>query len=262
MFIRKSLGSLAVVLFALAYASAAEPVANIQWQTDLLKAYQTARDQGKPLVVLYETNYCEECRGPCQACLRLQREVLSTREFNAFAGRAVFVRVNWFANNDNVQKMKQSLKPEQWPALFVLEARPEVINEQTRIVGVKPLATYVQTLNRYLPAAPATPPAPPAPPAPLAPTAFLHGLWTRSAQLDNGGRLEVRLMFRADGTFQLDMETNGNPSRFTGRYTYANGLITLHSANEIVTLRVLQATQDRLVAEGDGKRIEMVRRRS
>jgi thiol-disulfide isomerase/thioredoxin len=102
------------------------------WEEDLVAAWQKALKQDQPLVVYFFSSTCPHCQ-------KLEAEVLSSREFGTLAQQAVYVRVDMAKElSESAKRMSDSLSVTHIPAIYVLDARADVINEIDRIVGFTP----------------------------------------------------------------------------------------------------------------------------
>jgi hypothetical protein len=117
----------------------------IAWDTDLFGAYRRASTAGKPLVVYF---YFETCNN----CALLARNVLGAGTINGLAGQAVFAQVDVEKDDDkkNISRMVTSLGLESYPVVAVLDASVSQIKERGRIAGYIELGEFTGTLGSLL----------------------------------------------------------------------------------------------------------------
>ena len=115
----------------------------IKWEKDLVSAYKEAMASGKPLVVLFGTDWCASCG-------RLQQQVLNSAEFNTLAGRAVFVHADPEKDKE-AANMVDSLKITNFPSAVALDAEAHSLKERGRVVGSSSAGEFTRQLATYLP---------------------------------------------------------------------------------------------------------------
>lgn len=119
-------GALSRAGFEQSFAVLADP-SGIPWFQEVLLAYQRAVETQKLLVIYFEFDECDYCR-------KLEAEVLRSPEMAVFANRAVFAVASPLKDKI-AESLRSSLKVEDYPSVVVLEARPDVIVEKSRIIG-------------------------------------------------------------------------------------------------------------------------------
>jgi thioredoxin-related protein len=138
------IGAIFASTLAASFASGSALRAEINWEDDVYFAWQRAHKENKPLVVLYYSSTCPHCQ-------RLFREVLTKEKFGALDSRAVFYRADVTQDLDaNVTKLQDDLKVTSVPTIFVLDARPEAIDEVGRSVGFVPEDEFILKFTSLL----------------------------------------------------------------------------------------------------------------
>jgi thioredoxin-related protein len=133
-------------------ASVPKETRPIEWQADLVAAYKKAKDENKPMVVLFSDPSCHYCQ-------LLKDGALKDPRVLAMSDRAEFV-VAEPAREANAKYMADSLNITGYPTTVVLDAQPNAINEKGRVTGFFQPDSFVKQLEACLP-----PPPKPAPEA-------------------------------------------------------------------------------------------------
>lgn len=124
------------------------PVADkINWfQDDVYGAYSKAYSERKPLVIMFEADWCSYCK-------RMDKEVLSSKEFRKFAEEAVFLRLNVEKDDKhgNVKQLMNRLGITEFPALAVVDVASQNINVLGRIVGYHNPPQFMNVFRQVLP---------------------------------------------------------------------------------------------------------------
>lgn len=119
------------------------PPEKIKWEGDVVSAYEKARDSKKPLVVVFETDWCNYCK-------LLKKDTLDSPEAAKMGGRAVFVKVDPEKDEQAASLVKQ-LNVTGYPTVVVLDALPDKLNEKGRVVGYLKPDKFVPQLAKHLP---------------------------------------------------------------------------------------------------------------
>jgi thiol-disulfide isomerase/thioredoxin len=128
------------------------PEKKIEWRADVLKAYDEAVRERKPLIVEFGTDWCDYCK-------ELDQKVLSHPAIQSLSDKAIFVRANPEKDSAALDLAKQ-LKvigdtPDSgdgYPTVVVMDAQPGVLKERGRVVGLLPLEKFMAQLKAHLPA--------------------------------------------------------------------------------------------------------------
>lgn len=129
-----------------AYSRQAQPaVKKIEWGTNLYAAYKQSVEEKKPLVVffyVYSGNFSTQ----------FAKNVLYTERMNAYAGRAVFARVDVEIDDQykNAAKMISSLKLTEYPVVAVLDSWPDKIVERGHVTGFHEPQTFYTLFDDLL----------------------------------------------------------------------------------------------------------------
>ncbi len=119
----------------------------IEWHKDVFKAYDQAVLERKPLIVKFETDWCDYCKD-------LNDKVLTDTRFLNLADKAVFVAAN--PEKDKVAAdLGKQLGVDGYPTVVVMEARPELLQEVGRVVGLLPADKFMPQLQKLMPLDPA-----------------------------------------------------------------------------------------------------------
>lgn len=127
------------------------PEKQIEWRTDVLKAYDEAVRKRKPLIVEFGTDWCDYCQ-------ELDQKVLSHPSVQSLSDKAIFLRANPEKDSAALDLAKQ-LKvigdtPDSgdgYPTVVVMDAQPGVLKERGRVVGLLPLEKFMAQLKTHLP---------------------------------------------------------------------------------------------------------------
>jgi thiol-disulfide isomerase/thioredoxin len=131
----------------------------VEWQSDVLKAYDQAVVDRKPLIVKFQTDWCDYCK-------ELDQKVLFDKRFQNLADKAVFVVAN--PEKDTVAAdLGKQLKVDGYPTVAVMSATADLLKETGRVVGLLPADKFMAQLEKHLPAGTMTAPADRTDPQPL-----------------------------------------------------------------------------------------------
>lgn len=121
------------------------PAASVGWETDLVVAWTKAVRERKPLVVYFYMVGCVYCE-------KLDKDVIAGKPLAAYAGRAVFARVDQAKDDKskNVSKMLTSLGIERFPVVAVLDAQADVIKEVGRVTGYFPGEQFMKQFTGFM----------------------------------------------------------------------------------------------------------------
>lgn len=124
------------------------PVAEkVDWfQDDVYGAYSKAYTERKPLVIMFEADWCNYCKA-------MDKEVLKSKEFREFAAEAVFLRLNVEKDDKygNVKQLMTRLGITEFPAVAVVDVASQNINVLGRIVGYHNPPQFMNVFRQVLP---------------------------------------------------------------------------------------------------------------
>lgn len=140
---RRSAASRAM-LGAAAEMAPAEPNLGGIWLDDLVKGYQTALENKRPLLVVF---YYPEG----QYSAKYVEELGQSEKFTALAksGCAVVVRANVNRNNAEINKMADDLKLQLFPVAALLLAKKDSIQEINHLEGYYGSDEVIQALDGF-----------------------------------------------------------------------------------------------------------------
>lgn len=106
----------------------ASPEKKIEWAENLSDAFRKAQSENKPMVLMFGADWCN-------ACSKLKDTVISSKEFNAYNDRAVFVHANPDKDDrfGNIKQKMQELGIDSFPTMVILEV-PSMV-ERARVTG-------------------------------------------------------------------------------------------------------------------------------
>ena len=126
----------------------------LRWHADFFDAFERALYERKPLVVYFRTEDCSNCTRKCR---QLETGALASDEFNAFAKRAVFLRLDrkQVEADQSMTLLFKTLNIRWFPTVVVLEVREEItetggIAEKGRIVGVFSANQFIEQFRDIL----------------------------------------------------------------------------------------------------------------
>ena len=117
----------------------------IEWQTDLLQAYNLSLTKGIPLVAYV---YSDDGKAPLESCKHFEAEVLSSREIKRFRNAAVFVRWNAARDDENGRKFLRELNVTHVPSLAILECEADRMISRATVVGEFPKAEFMRVFRK------------------------------------------------------------------------------------------------------------------
>ncbi len=117
----------------------------VTWIRNLYDGIQQAKAEKKPLIVLFTLRGCEWCD-------KLDRDAIDTKDFQALADRAVFVRAESTDedNYGNYAQLKKDLKIERFPVAVILDVQPDRIHDAGRILGFFERDEFIGHINKLL----------------------------------------------------------------------------------------------------------------
>lgn len=106
----------------------ATPEKKIEWAANLSDAFNKARTENKPMVLMFGADWCTSCQ-------KLKETVLNSSEFNGYGDRAVFVHANPDKDDrfGNIKQKMQELGIDSFPTMVILEV-PSMV-ERARVTG-------------------------------------------------------------------------------------------------------------------------------
>jgi thioredoxin-related protein len=122
------------------------------WSRNLYGSFAKAVEAKKPLVVLFTWDDCD-------ACGRLERNVIEPKALDQFAERGVFVYAE-LSDEDkhgNYARLREQLGVTEVPTLVVLDVAPDKLVEAGRVKGNFPAEKYVELVGQVLSDSPAAP---------------------------------------------------------------------------------------------------------
>ena len=108
--------------------SSAQPEKKVEWEKTLSDAYRRAAAEGKPMVLVFGSEWCG-------ACQKLKETVLASKEFNDFQDKGVFV----FADPDkddrfgNIKQKMSELGIDSFPTMVIIDVPS--MEERARVTG-------------------------------------------------------------------------------------------------------------------------------
>ena len=144
--------AVAVLGLAAVCGSAAEPqYGRVRFETNLYGSFQKAMKANKPLAVFFYQSECDNCKGACKHCAKLEK-ALNGELAARYADEAVFVKVDILRDDQhkNVSRLMEQLNVKQVPMLIVLDASPKELKEIGRIVGAFPEEEVARRLGAIL----------------------------------------------------------------------------------------------------------------
>jgi hypothetical protein len=117
----------------------------IQWEQHVFTGFQKALKEKKLMVVYFRQDFCEQCKGPCKHCAKIDA-IMRGEQIAAMADRAIWV---WqtHGNDDaqkNVEKLRKELGIDRFPTVVVLEVSTVELKEINRVVGVFPEEEFLR----------------------------------------------------------------------------------------------------------------------
>jgi thioredoxin-related protein len=123
-------------------AEAAAPTLHkLTWYKRFDDAQHEAREQDKPLVILFSTPWCQYCRV-------LEREVLSSPEFSALADQVVLARLEPDIVGGEGEAMARSLHVTGYPTIVVMYAGSGSPKETARVIGYYPMREFLGRIDK------------------------------------------------------------------------------------------------------------------
>jgi thioredoxin-related protein len=143
-FIRRGAGAMSILGLVIASLLSAPVFAaggEVEW-LPMKTAYNRAMKENKPLVVYLTKPSCPWCR-------RLEKEVLSSEQFNALADQAIFSKADP-REDKTAGRIANSLEIEGYPTVSVLRATKESLEEAGRVAGYFPLDDFMARIEHHL----------------------------------------------------------------------------------------------------------------
>ncbi len=117
----------------------------IEWQTDVLQAYNLSLTKGIPMVAYI---YSDDGKTLPESCKHFEAEVLSSREMKRFRNGSGFLRLNAARVDENGRKFLRDLKVTIVPTLAIIECEPDQMVCKAIVEGDVPKVDFMRVFRK------------------------------------------------------------------------------------------------------------------